>query len=233
MSGLLVLVFALTFGFQFGAIYLLPESLLQMALVALGGIAPGVVALILNRGIPRGEGGRPGLAALGAVAIPLAVALAASVAGGGVALRPQTPDPTTLYLVLFAPFFEELCWRGTLQRRWEEALRRRTGRPRLHTVPLVSLLVGVIWGLWHLPMSWDGGLVPFLLFVAGTTITSLWIGVLYELGGRRVWVAMLAHAAINVRLFDVPDAPLARIAGVAVSLTFAGLATIAMPKRWD
>ena len=97
----------------------------------------------------------------------------------------------------------------------------------------MSLAVGLVWGLWHLPMSLDGTPLGFAVFVAHTAITSVWIGALYELGGRRVWVAMLAHAAINLRLFDVPDDAVAEVAGLAATLGFAFLTSRALAKRGE
>jgi CAAX protease family protein len=89
---------------------------------------------------------------------------------------------------------EEFGWRGYVQ----EKLLRTFGLNR------GLVLLGVIWGLWHLPivlMGWNfpnhpvlGGLV---LMPLSTVFMGAFLGWLY-LRSRSVWMPSLAHAAINL-----------------------------------
>jgi membrane protease YdiL (CAAX protease family) len=214
-------VFALTFALQLTGIFLLSGPL-QLLVVALGSLAPGIVAMLWGgRAVfRRTHDGSPGLAALGAIAVPLLVGAAAS----GGTLRELSPDPTSIFLVTLTPFFEELAWRGFLQKRALPAA------PSRLEVGLTALAIGVVWGLWHLPMSLDN-LAAFPRFVLGTAVASVWIGALYELGGRRIWVAMLAHAVINLRVFDSDSGN--GWLGLAVSAALAGGTLLLVPQRQE
>jgi len=89
---------------------------------------------------------------------------------------------------------EEFGWRGYVQ----EKLLRRFG---LHAG---LLLLGVIWGLWHLPiglMGWNFPDRPVLGALLLTPLSTVFIGVylgwLY-LRSRSIWMPTLAHAALNL-----------------------------------
>jgi len=89
---------------------------------------------------------------------------------------------------------EEFGWRGYVQ----EKLLRGYGLNR------GLVLLGVIWGLWHLPivlMGWNfpnhpvlGGL---LLMPIGTVFMGAFLGWIYLRSGS-IWMPSLAHAAINL-----------------------------------
>jgi uncharacterized protein len=107
------------------------------------------------------------------------------------------------YTLLAGPVAEEFGWRGYLQPR----LRRFFGRIA------VTGIIGVAWGLWHVPLFFldgtgqhDKGLVSLegLLFFLGLfplTFTILFVSERLR-GG--VWAAILLHAAWNLTEELVP-----------------------------
>lgn len=87
---------------------------------------------------------------------------------------------------------EEFGWRGYLQRRL------------LADRPLAAAVVtGVIWGVWHWPLTLRGYDFPghpvtgSLLLVAFAVLMSIILGWLRERSGS-IWVPSLGHAATNV-----------------------------------
>lgn len=170
--------------------------------------------------------------AIGSTAVIVVVAIAAHRALGGVAVSDN--DPAQWYLVFpgFASIFfvsvlgEEVGWRGY-------ALPRLQGR----FGPLrASLVIGTIWGVWHLPLWWMGGnfhaQIPFGLFVLqdiALAIVMTWM--LNRTGGSLLLVSIL-HAASNLTIGVAPLLP--QYTGgsllplwVAVGLLSAGAAVIA------
>jgi membrane protease YdiL (CAAX protease family) len=97
-----------------------------------------------------------------------------------------------LFTLLFGgPLGEEIGWRGyTL--------------PRLlvnRNALLASLIVGVLWGLWHLPLFWIQGslqadipIVWFLVSILAESILYTWVHI-HTRGS--LLLAILFHAAIN------------------------------------
>jgi membrane protease YdiL (CAAX protease family) len=150
------------------------------------------------------------LAALGiAPLVVLTTLLFLSV--GSHAFRPgvlSAPDPTSHLLVglatgLAAGLFEELGWTGLAVPR----LRRRYG------MLTTGLIVGVIWGAWHLLVVWWGstsssGGVSMALYLPVMTLSFLppyrvlmvWV---YD-RTQSTGIAMLMHASLtaSVRIFD-------------------------------
>jgi membrane protease YdiL (CAAX protease family) len=131
----------------------------------------------------------------------------------GLSLMLQRYGTTTLGIVAFmlvAPFLgpggllEELGWRGFAL----PLLLERLKNPLLATVVL-----GVLWGLWHLPRdvpgllsgnpalirggSYAGYLLSQLQFVSGTVIGSIIITYVFFKTGGSWWSAMLVHNFFN------------------------------------
>lgn len=96
-----------------------------------------------------------------------------------------------LSLILFGGGHEELGWRGTLQ----PILDKR------FTYWQSNLIVGAIWGIWHLPLwlivgeSHQG--FPFVLFFIYTLFLSFALGLLYR-QTQSVWYCTLFHAFANL-----------------------------------
>ncbi|MFI7442807.1 lysostaphin resistance A-like protein [Nonomuraea indica] len=124
-----------------------------------------------------------------------------TVAGGGAdGLDPHTAWAVQLVsgltfgtLITVLPAFgEEWGWRGWLLPRLTETL----------GVPRALVLSGVIWGLWHAPLTLLGYNYPGLgawaaaLFTGFCVVYGLVIGWL-RLRSGSVWPAVVAHAALN------------------------------------
>ena len=207
LSWLLWLAAAVTLGWEIspqsprmaiGApIYLLgvwAPAIVGVALTARAEGKPGVSAL-LRRMITAPVEGRLFFFALGYfVAIRFAAALLYRVSSG------EWPAFTQelWFLMLLAGVFlspmqagEEVGWRGFLLPR----LSARFG------LPAASLIVGVIWAVWHLPFFFVAGadksgqpFAPYALSVIGMSVAMAW---LYWRTEGSLLMTMLLHSAIN------------------------------------
>jgi len=104
-------------------------------------------------------------------------------------------------IILAIPYFvlmliigggqEELGWRGYAQ----EPLQARMG------ILPASLVIGVIWGFWHLPLWFMAGDLhssySFMAFVLMTTSISIVYGWLYNASGRKLIPVLFFHAMNN------------------------------------
>lgn len=90
------------------------------------------------------------------------------------------------------PLGEELGWRGYLQLELNKRF----------SVLKSSLIVGVIWGLWHLPLWFIAGyqgvdlLLYIVFFLVGLVAFSVIIGFVYG-RGRNLLYAILLHQMLN------------------------------------
>jgi membrane protease YdiL (CAAX protease family) len=93
----------------------------------------------------------------------------------------------TLFL---AGALEELGWRGFLQPRLQHRY------SALHA----SLGIGVIWGLWHIPMilTGTGDFTVFWEYMVNVTAMSVILGWLYNNTEGALPVVMVAHASHNM-----------------------------------
>jgi membrane protease YdiL (CAAX protease family) len=139
---------------------------------------------------------------------------------------------------LTAAFGEEFAWRGTVL----PLLRRRLGLLK------AALLIGVVWGFWHLPADWIGlksqgawflpqfflqG--PILLTAHSVIMTWIWA----KSGGRTV-AAIIYHFGITssaiilgnqVKFADGSASFLGNAAGVAVVVCVAAAAGLSLARR--
>jgi membrane protease YdiL (CAAX protease family) len=130
------------------------------------------------------------------------------------------------YLVLgffSGPLFEEPGWRGFALPRLELA----------HGPLVGTLILGVLWGAWHLPQflvpEWaaqNGGsdlgtIAAFLLLVLTLSPLLTWV---YNRTGS-LWMAMVTHAGINASLSIVPATS---VAPMAVGIVAFGAISIAL-----
>ena len=148
--------------------------------------------------------------AIAILGLPAACLGATALLPGGVeALRGAAPGAMAstfaFYLVVgffSGPLFEEPGWRGFALPRLEQA-----------RGPLVgTLILGVLWGAWHLPQflvpQWaaqNGGadagtIAAFLVLVLALAPLLTWV---YNRTGS-LWMAMVTHAGINASLSIVP-----------------------------
>lgn len=130
---------------------------------------------------------------------------------------------------------EEPGWRGALQPLLERlvALRWDRGTARRRATLLVPLAVGLVWGMWHLPLALMPGtyqsVVPFwMVLVAG-------VGLSYSLAVVRAWSdgvvwCVLCHMVYNSMLVGIPQDPGRFVAMFAVEAVI-GLAVRALQVR--
>ena len=169
---------------------------------------------------------------LAAVAVPVAIVVAACVAewvlGGTV--EPSWPAwwamPIVLgyVLVLGGPLGEELGWRGVLLPRLEADA----------SPAVASLLVGLTWAAWHLPLFFVAGTiqrsVPWWLFAAQIVVTSFVYTWLVHRAPHSLVPALVFHTmfnvAVGVAFLGDPDDPATRAMVIAIgiaALVVAGL----------
>jgi membrane protease YdiL (CAAX protease family) len=95
---------------------------------------------------------------------------------------------------------EELGWRGYALPRLAQQIGYARG----------SLLLGVVWGLWHLPLFFIPGVdnygQSFGVFVLGTTALSVAVAWLYMHTNGSLLLTMLMHSAVNQTVGVVPSA---------------------------
>jgi uncharacterized protein len=101
-----------------------------------------------------------------------------------------------LVTVLGGPLFEEIGWRGFALPRME----------RLHGPLLASLILGVLWSLWHLPEflvpSWaassgGGGVLGITLFTITAITFTIVITWVFNNTRASLLLAILVHASID------------------------------------
>lgn len=201
-----------------------PTMLLYLA----GLLGPSAAAFLLERRT-HGPTATRDLLALGAprtssppavlcsLLLPVATAgLAAAAAGHNGTV---TFDPLMVVGQLWVVTGEEFGWRGWLWPRTTDRFGPLGG----------TILVTVLWGLWHAPMflvadspqAQDG----FIGFVAAITGWGLLHGAL-QLHRRSVFTAMVFHAASNVAVSTFEVSPTARsvVHGITAVVTLAALA---------
>lgn len=196
-------------------------SAAMVAAVYAGSFAPGVAAALLSASRPGSFGPwlrgfirfRCGWRAYAAALLPfpLALLLLTAVLGYGPRLEGLHGRPAVLlYLTLFpvsilngaatalmgaGPLGEEGGWRGYLLPR----LLERGSEPR------ASLIVGLVWALWHLPImamfaDWRGG-VPFPtylpLYTAGVIGLSFMMSRVWRIGGGSLVPCIWLHGLVN------------------------------------
>lgn len=216
----LVIAFAWSWSCWLLAPFIGAESdLIAGVLSALGGFGPGVAAMAvigwtggprslrrwLGRCLKWRIGGRPFVwAFLLPVAVLVPAALVHAALGGrlgpspAVTHLPLAAANWVLILLFGGPLGEEFGWRGYA---WP-ALRTR------HGWRASSLILGVVWGLWHLPLFFiEGSLqsrLPVLPFLASTIAMSAVFGWLSERSHGSVLPALTLHTAVNWWAWAVP-----------------------------
>src|SRR5215217_6861703 len=173
--------------------------------------------------------------------IPAIIVLSTVFLPGALASFEASAVPSTLFLYVVAtpiflfaggPVFEEIGWRGF-------------ALPRLQRLygPLVgSLILGVLWALWHLPLflipSWDtphGSLLDIALFVTWAMSTTIVITWIFNNTKGSVLLAILAHGSINsaaVSVYALFPAPAVTggITNVVIGFGVAALLVVAMTR---
>jgi membrane protease YdiL (CAAX protease family) len=114
----------------------------------------------------------------------------------GILTNPLSFFPLVLLSFMSGPFSEEIGWRGFAL----DPLLNRFGFAR------ASIFLGVIWGVWHLPLyfmpqTWHGQmgfrLTGFWLFILMTIGLSCLMSYVYVRSQRSILSAMLMHLMSN------------------------------------
>jgi uncharacterized protein len=175
-----------------------------MTLVGLGAWGPTLAAFVLAAGRRdlRSVFGRwrtNPLWIVGGLLLPLAVQLPATlievVLGGQPAHWFYPPvRPEHIAALMMFPLGEEFGWRGFAYPRLEQ----------LHGPVLGSLILGAVWGLWHLGMLYAPDplrrlpLVTVVIYMADLALWSVVIAWAFERGGRSIAIAIAVHAGGHI-----------------------------------
>jgi membrane protease YdiL (CAAX protease family) len=145
--------------------------------------------------------GIPIIIVLGTIVIPGALEVFQPIIGP---LLLAYPLAFLLTFLLGGPLGEEPGWRGFALPRLQE----RNG-------PLGgSLILGVLWALWHFPLFWSGvwtpptvpNMVMFILMITALTVIMTWV---FNHAAGSVLLMMLTHASFNTfaNKIDLPLFP--------------------------
>jgi membrane protease YdiL (CAAX protease family) len=106
-----------------------------------------------------------------------------------------------LVLLVGGPLGEEFGWRGYALPALATRLNWRIG----------SVLVGLIWGLWHLPLFFIASTpqvhMPILWFLASTTAQSVMFAWLLNNSCQSIVPALVMHTSINAWINVIPVIP--------------------------
>jgi uncharacterized protein len=207
MLGFLAIAFGVAWACQIPVYALELDGPLAYALLVVGAIAPSVAGVIASRRAVWRDlrhGPRPIWALAVGLLYPSVIAATAGLVGGGL-----TIGMPYFGSVLVPPIGEELGWRGYMQPR----LADRWGTLR------ASLVVGVVWGVWHAPTA-IGHLETVPLFVLSVVLTSVVIGFLWERSGRSLWACVAAHTGINLGIVHGPRTETLVVLAAVVSAIF-------------
>jgi membrane protease YdiL (CAAX protease family) len=204
----LVAYFVLVFGIEWLLVFILSSLVPPMIALLIGSWLPNAVGVFVT-GV---AGGRAGLRELFsrvvlwridrkwyAIALFVPIAMAFLAIGLYMLFGNVVPDfapasqllPIALIAVFTGAMGEELGWRGTalprLQARWN---------------PLISsLILGVLWGLYHLPSFLLSGLplqnVPLIPFMVGALGLTILISSTFNHTGGSLIPVFLYHFAFN------------------------------------
>ena len=176
--------------------------------IVMAEFGPGLAAIVMLL-LFRGDNvkftiafkGIPFLKYLGAIIIPIVVSIILFlvyrhfISPISVPLTNITSLPIMLGGMLLGAFGEELGWRGYLQ----------SGLSRRLNGLIAFLLVGVLWGLWHVG-NYQNGQIYVLFFVLSTIGYSAVMAWLLQGTNYNVVLACLFHFAVNAGFYILKDA---------------------------
>ncbi|GAA4484203.1 type II CAAX endopeptidase family protein [Microbacterium panaciterrae] len=133
--------------------------------------------------------GVPLIIVLGTIVVPGALATYQPILG---TLLLGYPFAFLLTFFLGGPLGEEPGWRGFALPRLQER----------HGPLLGSVILGVLWALWHFPLFWSGvwtppaisNMVMFVIMITALTIMMSWV---FNHAAGSVLITMLMHASFN------------------------------------
>jgi membrane protease YdiL (CAAX protease family) len=110
-------------------------------------------------------------------------------------VKPDSPFNILVYLLIllfFSPFWEEIGWRGFLLPRLQKK----------HSSLISALIIGFVWGLWHLPIILaanpygDRSMYYFLIIFTGCFALSILQTWLFN-STKSLLICILLHDAVN------------------------------------
>ena len=141
-------------------------------------------------------------AAVVMAAIGIHTALGGTIPVFSIAGKLYLAIPVFLYVLFMSVLGEEIGWRGFALPR----LQRR------HNALTTSLIIGLVWGLWHLPLFLMGDNfhkeIPISLFLLQDVALSIVLTWLYNSTGGSLLMVHLFHAASNTTLGLLPIMPM-------------------------
>lgn len=251
MVAFVVLAFGWSWGLGFAAAQVKAQSVgLSTGLLIASGFGPTVAAFAVVARFGGGAGLRHWLAcclnwrvgwrwfALAFLAPPVVILCALAIhAGLGGAI--DTPPALTnipmaienfgLVLLIGGPLGEEFGWRGY-------AMPALTARMNWRTA---SLVIGVFWGLWHLPLFFMAGTaqsqMPIAIFLLNILAGSVLFGWLFVRTRASVLPALIMHMSLNTwagLLMIIPTATTGRPYAIVTGLLAAiAVGLLLMPER--
>lgn len=112
----------------------------------------------------------------------------------GVLLSTSKIIPSLLFQIFFFWLTEETAWRGFALPRLQAKYNSLTA----------SIILGVLWGIWHLPLVFIPGsfqsTVPFIGFVLSAIATSIMITWIFNNSRGSVLIAALFHGSTDVAI---------------------------------
>ncbi|MFX1444843.1 MAG: CPBP family intramembrane glutamic endopeptidase, partial [Promethearchaeota archaeon] len=104
-----------------------------------------------------------------------------------------------IFLLIDGPLFEEFGWRGYAKPRMEEKTNSL----------LANLILGFIWGFWHLPLFFMVGFphhdfIPLWLFILNDVVFSLLIAWIQNNTQQSVVPALIIHTWMNLMFVLLP-----------------------------
>jgi uncharacterized protein len=131
----------------------------------------------------------PAIEVLGAIVVPGALASFQSLT---LSLVLTYPIAFVSTFILGGPLGEEPGWRGFALPRLQP----------LHGPLIGSVILGMLWALWHLPLFWSGVWTPptipnigmFVLMITALTIIMTWV---FNNAKGSLLITMLMHASFN------------------------------------
>lgn len=128
----------------------------------------------------------------------------------------QLPQLRIALAALVPPLGEEFGWRAFALPR----LQRRIN------APCAALLIGVVWGAWHLPLFLFPGmsLADFPYFFAQVVAASVVMTWLYNSTGGRLCITLTAHLMLNLLFVNYPPISASGLRPIAFAALVAGAA---------
>ncbi|MDR1591433.1 MAG: CPBP family intramembrane metalloprotease [Prevotellaceae bacterium] len=112
-----------------------------------------------------------------------------------VSLNTINQNLSMIYPMLLAQLLgsigEEIGWRSFLQ----------TTLEKMMPVLFSSIIVGMIWGLWHIPVHSSAGIIVMITFILMTIMFSIIMAIILKDTKNNIIISVLMHTSFNVSAF--------------------------------